>query len=123
MSDPTQEQEPPSSGAYFAQVLSQIAHGDAAEQASDQLAGLVKAVGEHEREGTLTLVLTVKPRGGSGQVEVTVKTNVKSPVREIAPSMFFVQDDGALVRDNPRQKKLPFGETPIRVGIDKAANQ
>ena len=48
---------------------------------------------------------------------------MKAPVREIAPSMFFVQDDGALVRDNPRQKKLPFGETPIRVGVEKAANQ
>lgn len=117
-------QEPPSSGAYFAQTLAQISHGDAADQASDLLANLVKAVGEHEREGSLTLVLTVKPRGkDSGQVEVTAKTTVKTPVREIAPSMFFVTEDGGLVRDNPRQKRLPFGDRPIRVGLDKAASE
>ena len=69
--NPTPEQEPPDSGAYFAQTLAQIGHGDAAEQASDTLAQLVKAVGEKGREGTLTLTITVKPRGqDSGQVEV-----------------------------------------------------
>lgn len=119
----TTEEEPPDSGAYFAQMLSQISHGDAAEQASDLLAQLVKAVGEHEREGTLTLVISVKPRGkDSGQVEVTAKTATKLPVREIAPSMFFVTEDGGLVRDNPRQKKFPFADAPVRVQ-KQASNQ
>ena len=103
-------------GAYFTQTLAKISYGDAADQASDMLADLVKAVGEHEREGTLTLTLTVKPRGkDSGQVEVTAKTTTKLPVREIAPSMFFVTEEGGLVRDNPRQKNFPFAEQPVRV--------
>lgn len=120
--DTTPADEPVESGAYFSQTLAQISHGDAAEQASELLADLVKAVGEHEREGTLTLVLTVKPRGkDSGQVEVTAKTTTKRPVRDIAPSMFFVTEDGGLVRDNPRQKKFPFAEAPVRV--KPASNQ
>lgn len=119
MSDTTTtppDEESVESGAYFTQMLAKISYGDAADQASDMLADLVKAVGEHEREGTLTLTITVKPKGkDSGQVEVTAKTATKLPVREIAPSMFFVTKDGGLVRENPRQKKFPFAEQPVRV--------
>lgn len=119
---PPVEEEPASSGAYFTQTLAKISYGDAADQASEMLADLVRAVGEHEREGTLTLTITVKPKGkDSGQVEVTAKTTSKLPVREIAPSMFFVTEDGGLVRDNPRQRKFPFADTPVRV--TKASNQ
>jgi hypothetical protein len=112
------------SGAFFAQTLEKIGYGDAAAQASELLADLVKAVGEHDRQGTLTLTITVKPRGkDSGQVEVTANTTVKRPVREIAPSMFFVTEDGGLARDNPRQKKFPFADAPVRVEVTKASNQ
>lgn len=120
MSDTTEEID---SGAYFAQTFAKIGYGDAAGQASELLADLVKAVGEHDREGTLTIVLTVKPRGkDSGQVEVTAKTTTKRPVRDIAPSMFFVTEDGGLVRDNPRQKNFAFADAPVRV-TPKASNQ
>jgi hypothetical protein len=113
----------PDTSAYFAQTLSAIAYGDANDQASEMLASLVKAVEEHGREGSLTLVLTVKPRGkDSGQVEVTCKTAAKMPVREIAPAMFFTTEDGGLVRDNPRQKKFPFADAPEQV-TPKASNQ
>lgn len=121
--DTQPEDEPAGSGAYFAQMLSKISHGDAAEQVSEHLAAVVKAVGEHEREGSITLVLTIKPRGkDSGQVEVTAKSTPKMPVREIAPSMFFVTEDGGLVRDNPRQRKFPFADQPVRV-TKAASNQ
>jgi len=122
MSDTTTEEI--DSGAYFAQVLASISYGDAAATASTQLAELVKAVQEHERTGTLTITLEVKPRGkDSGQVEVTAKVTTKAPVRELAPSMFFTTEDGGLVRDNPRQKKFPFADTPVRVTTPKASNQ
>ena len=72
------------SGAFFAQTLEKIGYGDAAAQASELLADLVKAVGEHDRQGTLTLTITVKPRGkASGPVEVTANTTVKRTVREL----------------------------------------
>lgn len=111
--EPAEEAAP---SAYFAQTLASVSYGDAAESASVQLADLVKAVQEHEREGAITVVLTVKPKGkDSGQVEVTAKITSKQPVREIAPSMFFTTEDGGLVRDNPRQKKFPFADRPERV--------
>lgn len=112
----TPESELIDSGAYFSQVLTNISFGDAAASASNQLADLVKAVQEHEREGVLTVVLTVKPRGkDSGQVEVSAKITSKAPVPDIAPSMFFTTKDGGLVRENPRQKKFPFADAPERV--------
>lgn len=121
MSDTTTTEEI-DSGAYFAQVLANISYGDAAATASNQLADLVKAVQEHERNGSLTLTIEVKPRGkDSGQVEVTAKVVSKPPVRDLAPSLFFTTEDGGLVRDNPRQKKFPFADQPVRVG--KASNQ
>ena len=111
--------------AYFAQTFAQIGYGNAADQASEQLQALVRAVGEHEREGSMTVTITVKPRGkDSGQVEVTAKSTIKLPTREIAPSMFFVTEDGGLVRDNPRQRKFPFADAPKRVEVEtKASNQ
>ena len=103
----------------FARALAEVSHGDLASQASEQLAQLVAAVGETAKKGTLTIVLEIKPRGhDSGQVEVsgTVKTSI--PVPDIAPSMFFVHE-GQLVRDNPRQMKLPFGDKPKAVAVNQ----
>lgn len=106
----------------FARALSEVSHGDLAEQASTQLAELVAAVGETAKKGTLTLTLEIKPRGhDSGQVEVSGTVKCSVPVPDIAPSMFFVHE-GQLVRDNPKQLKLPFGEKP-KVVTPKAANQ
>jgi predicted secreted protein len=106
-------------GNMFARALAEVSHGDLADQASEQLAALVAAVGETAKKGTLTLTLEIKPRGhDSGQVEVSGSVKINAPTPDVAPSMFFVHE-GQLVRDNPRQMKLPFGEKPKAV----AANQ
>jgi hypothetical protein len=109
-------------GNSFAATLAQIGHGDVLELANEKLASLVQAVAENEKKGSFTLTITVKPRGrDSGQVELDAEIHTKEPVRELAPSMFFIGDDGALLRDNPRQKKFAFADKPERV-VPKAAN-
>ncbi|MBK1883694.1 hypothetical protein JIN85_14850 [Luteolibacter pohnpeiensis] len=98
-------------GNMFAKVLGEISHGDLASQASEEMANLVKAVSETNKSGSLTLVISVKPRGhDSGQVELAGELKPKCPIKDVAPSMFFTTEHGQLVRDNPRQKQFQFGE-------------
>jgi len=95
----------------FAHTLTEIAHGDLAEQASENLAELIKTAHATGKSGKLTLTIDIKPRGrDSGQVEVTGSVKPSCPIPDIAPSMFFITEDGGLAKENPRQMKLPFGE-------------
>ncbi|MFT4175963.1 MAG: hypothetical protein QM627_04850 [Luteolibacter sp.] len=103
-------------GNSFAPTLAQIGHGDVLDLASEKMASLVQAVLATEKKGTFTLTIMVRPRGkDSGQVELDGDVKTVEPTRETAPSMFFVGENGALLRDNPRQRKFPFAESPQRV--------
>jgi hypothetical protein len=94
----------------FQQTIADVGHGDLSDQAAESLVNLVRAVRETGKEGKLTLVLTVKPRGrDTSQVEVSGKVSAPPPTADIAPAMMFAGEDGTLTRHNPNQLKLPFG--------------
>ena len=113
----------PEPGNLFASTLNAVGYGDLAGQASSSLEELVKSVRETSKTGEMTVTLKIKPRGrDSGQVEVTGSVSVKTPIADVAPSMFFATENGELLRDNPAQRQLPFGqEMPKPVSV--AANQ
>jgi hypothetical protein len=115
------EEMPASPGNLFARTLADIAHGDLQDQASDMLRQLACAVRETAKTGSITITLTVKPRGRDcGQVEVSGTCALKSPVPDIAPSMLFVSEDGTFHRDNPAQLKMSFADMPK--ALPKAAS-
>lgn len=98
-------------GNLFASTLNAVGYGDLAGQASASLEELVKSVRETSKSGEITLTLKIKPRGrDSGQVEVTGTVKLNSPIADVAPSMFFATENGELLRDNPAQRQLPFGQ-------------
>ena len=108
-------------GNLFSRVLSEVSHGDLADQASASLEELVKSVRDTNKQGTLTLKITIKPRGrDAGQVEVTGACKADLPVADIAPSMFFATENGELLKDNPAQLQIKFGAPKP---ISKASNQ
>lgn len=112
--------EEPKSNA-FAFALNAISHGDLADQASAAMSKLVKDVEATGKTGKLTLTIEVKPRGrDAGQVEVSGKCAITPLFPDTAPSMFFTTEDGGLVKDNPKQMKLPFGEPKP---VSKASNE
>lgn len=97
----------------FAAVLQALQQGKTHRELSDKLQDLVGAVKETGRAGTLTLKLKVSPSkvGGALEIDDTVTTSIPEPKRDA--SLFFVDRNNNLVRDNPAQTELDL--SPVRV--------
>jgi hypothetical protein len=107
--------EPDDGRRPFAAWLQEQRGGVLAAELTDQLAELVAAVCEHEKGGTLTLKITVKPEA-DGAVKVSDDWAVKKPRAAARPSLFFADSAGNLSRRNPRQPELPLRGIPGRGG-------
>lgn len=72
---------------------------------------------ETGKGGTLTITLAVKPvaKNDAGTVTVTDSVRVKAPQVERTASVFFVDKNANLRRDNPAndQLRLPLREVPL----------
>jgi hypothetical protein len=105
----------------FAEVLEDINYGEFTEHLGADMAELVQDVRETGRKGTLTIQIAVSPRKGTGRaLNVTASRVIKRPAAEPAESVFFADDAGNLMRDDPRQTALPLrqldddGPAPLR---------
>lgn len=93
-------------GNNFVAVLNQLHRGSAVADASDALAEVVRAVRENGKKGKLTLSITVVPLSKGDAVDLVCEVTVKVPKPNKGSSLFFVADDGTLVRNDPRQGEL-----------------
>lgn len=102
---------PPAAVKPFAAWLQEHRSGGLHQELSEALAEVARAVGEHEKVGTLTVTIKLEPNG-PGTVIVTddLKTKVPEPARPA--SLFFTDAGGNLSRRNPRQPELPLREVP-----------
>lgn len=93
----------------FEATLREVRGGDCLNELSSSLQALVMAVGETGKGGTLTLKLAIKPAGGKGNA-LLIKGDVglKLPQMEQEQTIMFATEDGALQRNDPRQKEMPF---------------
>lgn len=89
----------------FAAFLQEQRRGALHSELSEALQELVLAVEEHRKAGSLTLTVSVKPFG-DGTVAVTDKLKLSVPEGERGSGIFFVDADGNLVRNDPRQMKI-----------------
>lgn len=91
----------------FTDILREIRKGKIVDQASRQLAELVRAVDETGKSGKLTLELTVKPdKGGGSQKIIAAAIKISIPREDLPEAIFFSDDEGDLHREEPRQGKL-----------------
>lgn len=95
---------------HFATVLAKLDYGALLPSLSEDLQLLTKEVFASGRAGSLSLTLKLKPTGNRGQVEIVADATLKRPKADPSKSIFFATNKGELLRDDPRQKKLPFGE-------------
>jgi hypothetical protein len=95
---------------YFAVALSHMDYGALLPSLSEDLQLLVKEVKASGRAGSLTLTLKLKPTGNRGQLEIVSDSTLKRPKADPGKSIFFATDRGELLREDPRQAKLKFGE-------------
>lgn len=89
----------------FQDVLAEVDGGLLLETLTKKLAEVTAGVLDVEKNGTLTLKLSIKPNG-DGKVMIDSDITAKSPNQPISTSVFFASVDGALTRHNPAQEAL-----------------
>lgn len=92
----------------FSDVLAELAGGDVDVLASDRLGELVAAVDETGGKGKL--VITVDVKKSNKMVIVSASMKMTKPEAALDETMFFVDNDGNLSREDPRQ--MSFQEVP-----------
>lgn len=92
-------------------ILREIRKGRPVEEATAALADVVKAVDDTGKPGSVTIVLTVKPaKHGGPEKTLIAEVKSKKPIADIAPAVFFSDDDGDLFRVDPRQEEMELRE-------------
>jgi esterase/lipase len=91
----------------FTEVIAEFGAGRLQDKLSEKLAEVVRAVGETNLAGEVTLKLSLKP---SGDGAVTMHADVKSkvPERGIGDAIFYSDNSGNLSRRDPRQIEMPL---------------
>ncbi len=91
----------------FADVLRDLNRGRTHGELSSELQGLVASVLETGKKGSLTLTITVESAKSHNMVVFADKVVVKKPEAR-AGSIFFVDDQYNVVREDPQQMQLPL---------------
>lgn len=110
----------PKPGDVFFDGLSEINEGALLTALDTKLTSLVSAVLETGNNGTLTLKLSVKRKGGVNQVVIDPKVSASIPDPTIAPRIMFADTSGTLHTDDPAQGQLPL-DAPVKVTFPVAA--
>ncbi len=107
----------------FAAFLQEQRRGGLHGELTDRLAEVVQAVQEHGKPGSLTLKLSIKPNGDGTTMTVSDDISCKTPEPERGAAIFFADDDGNLLRHDPRQLEIPVREVPKPEAEPKAAGE
>ncbi len=92
-------------------ILRDIRRGAPVEEATNALADVVRAVDETGKEGSVTIILKIKPaKHGGPEKTIIAEVKAKKPLSEIAPAVFFSDAEGDLHRVDPRQEEMPLNE-------------
>jgi hypothetical protein len=104
----------------FADVLRDLTGGQTYEELGSALTEIVDAVMQTRRSGSLTLTLKIKSNGDSSVIITDdVKTKLPQPIR--GETIFFTQAGGNLLREDPRQEKLPLRQVAEAIPAAKGA--
>lgn len=110
MNDDTPDQEDTGQQVRpFSAVLQDLNGGQLADKLALDVQELVAAVRDRSRKGTLTLKLEVAPRKGNiDALNVTARVDLKLPEGEPMEAVFFADENGNLLREDPRQMTIPL---------------
>lgn len=88
------------------EVLQQQRDGKAVREYQRLMQDLVRECRETGTSGKLTIVLTVQPKT-DGSVVLTDEPKVTPPKRQRGTTSFYDDEEGALLREDPKQPELP----------------
>lgn len=97
----------------FAVTLYALNKGAVHTELSKLMRELTEAVTTVKKAGKLVITIGMKPHpGADGAVFVTAAVKASLPRYDPKPSIFYVDDESKLVRDDPTAQTLPFTITP-----------
>lgn len=89
------------------EALTQIRKGKLLLEAQQKLQDVVKTCRATGKKGELTIKLSIKP-SANGEMHVTGTADAKAPKPEVTASLFYDSEDGALLREDPKQVAMDF---------------
>lgn len=92
----------------FAQFLQEQRSGLLHAELSDTLADVVARCKEHNKKGSITLVLGIQPNKDGVTLTVLDDVRVKAPSGDRGAAIFYADEHGNLSRRDPRQPELPL---------------
>ncbi len=92
-------------------VLAEMRDGETMLEANRKFKELMDSIYSTGKKGRITIDLEVRPNrmamgGVVLEVQVDPSITVKKPELALGASLFFVQDDGGLSRNNPAQDRM-----------------
>lgn len=107
----------------FAAVLADLGRAVVIDEAGVQLQQLAATVKETGKKGRLVLTVEIQPmKGNEAALMVHAKTDLKLPSSEPIGGVFFPDQHGNLLREDPRQIAIPLRElnSPNEKGLKQA---
>lgn len=101
------EPEPVAEDNSFQLFVAHQRSGDFLAEVSEALRAVAGAVWRLGKPGKLVIELTAKPVSGSA-IAIADKITIKAPEEAPDLAIFYVSDDGALSRKDPRQREFAF---------------
>lgn len=93
----------------FTEVLGDLESGRVFHDLNEALGLVVEGVKKHRKVGEITLKIKLKPNGSTA-VSVFVDVTHKVPKAERATTIMFIDEDGSLRREDPRQVRMELRE-------------
>lgn len=95
----------------FLSTLAELKNGRVIHQANDTMQRLLSAVQKHGGKGKLGLELVLSPRidsdsGRVVEVDIAYSIKVAEPQPNHGTTMFYVDKEGKLTRQDPRQSEM-----------------
>ncbi|MBT2508855.1 hypothetical protein J7I98_23800 [Streptomyces sp. ISL-98] len=109
------ETETETERADLAAFIAGHLNGRTAEALSTEFHDLLEAVRAHGKKGALVITLVVDPPANgveSAPLPIGVESTVKAPKPTPVKSLYFLDDDGNPVREDPRQMAIDFRTAP-----------
>lgn len=102
------EEAQPAINPAFISLLQQHRNGSILNDVADAVREVIEAVQLAGKAGKLTITFTMAPSGATGAIIISDDIKVTLPKLPKQESLFFADDNGQLVRNDPRQRELPL---------------
>ncbi|MFH9823059.1 hypothetical protein [Streptomyces bobili] len=101
--------------APVAAFLASHLNGRTDEELSTEFHQLLDAVRTHGKKGSMVITIVVDPPANgveSAPMPIGVESTVKAPKPTPVKNLYFLDDDGQPVREDPRQMAIEFRTAP-----------